>query len=165
MQIHHQIEFVDGEINTETQELICVYNKKYGMVELCFKGPMHIGFASIKLHSDDLASAADAVFNDAVKLGEEIANRWNTNRESKSKPQYVYIIRDAATPSIYGIYYDMDKAARSFCNNGYPLINTELPSYDSIIEQLSQDGRRHVCSYWEGTSRQKSLLVKEEVYD
>ena len=75
--INHLFAFVDGNFETETGELICVGNKKYGSVTLCFKGPMHISFASIKLHSSFLRREADAVFDDAMTLGEEIARRWN----------------------------------------------------------------------------------------
>jgi hypothetical protein len=77
MEINTKIKFVEGSFDTKTGELICVPHKKYGEVSLCFKSNMHVPFAKIKLHSEDLAVDADAVFEDAVKLGEEIVRRWN----------------------------------------------------------------------------------------
>jgi hypothetical protein len=82
-EIKHLFEFVDGNFETETGELICVGNKKYGSVTLCFKGPMHISFANIKLHSNPLLREADAVFDDAITLGNEIARRWNSAEVKK----------------------------------------------------------------------------------
>jgi len=77
MILKHRIEFVDGDIDTDKQKLSCGANRKYGQVSLCFDCGMSVGFASIKLHSSDTAKDADAVFDDARKLGEEIARRWN----------------------------------------------------------------------------------------
>jgi hypothetical protein len=77
MIINHRFQFVDGNFETDTGELICVGNRKYGTVHLSFKGKMNIGFAKIVLHGMDRAVEADAVFDDAMKLGNEIAERWN----------------------------------------------------------------------------------------
>ena len=84
MKIKNLFEFVEGDMDTETDKLICVGVKKYGEVLLCVKSNMHIPIAKIKLHSKDLAVDADAVFDDAVKLGEEIARRWNTYQGENS---------------------------------------------------------------------------------
>ena len=77
MEINHKIQFVEGAFETDTDELICTGSRKYGEVNLCFKANMHVPFAKIKLHSRDRFIDADAVFNDAMKLGNEIAERWN----------------------------------------------------------------------------------------
>lgn len=77
MEINHKIEFVEGPFDTETGKMVCVGKKKHGEVLLCFHGNMNIPFARIKLHSKDLAIDADAVFDDAYRLGEEIVSRWN----------------------------------------------------------------------------------------
>lgn len=77
MEINQKWEFVDGSFDTESTEMICVGNSKYGEVSLCLKSNMHITFAKIKLYSRNLAVDADAVFEDACKFGDEIARRWN----------------------------------------------------------------------------------------
>ena len=77
MEINHRIQFVEGAFDTDKQELICVGSQKYGEVKLCFRANMHVPFAKIKLYTRDLAVEADAVFDDAYKLGNEIARRWN----------------------------------------------------------------------------------------
>jgi len=77
MKITPKFEFVDGDFDTKTAEMICIPHRKYGEVDLAIKSNMHIPIAKIKLHSRDLAIDADAVFDDASKLGEEIARRWN----------------------------------------------------------------------------------------
>ena len=80
--VGHRIEFVEGDFDMQTGELVCVQRPKYGEVRLCFKAGMNIPFASIKLHTRDRAVDADAVFDDAVKLGDEIARRWNHFQEN-----------------------------------------------------------------------------------
>lgn len=69
--------FVEGDIDTDTVEMVSVAKKKYVEVDLCFRAGMNIPFATIKLHSRDLFVDADEVFEDAASLGEEIARRWN----------------------------------------------------------------------------------------
>ena len=90
VEIKHKIEFVDGPFDTMTGKLICVGNRKHGTVSLCFKANMNIGFAKIRLHSRDRAIDADAVFEDALSLGKEIARRWNiydpTPRDTQGGP-------------------------------------------------------------------------------
>lgn len=75
--INHRIEFVKGAFDMNTGKLVAVQSRKYGDVELCFDAGWNIPFASIKLYSKNLAVDADAVFDDAVRLGEEICRRWN----------------------------------------------------------------------------------------
>lgn len=77
MKISHRFECVDGDFDTDTGKLSCVGNRKYGTVHLCFDEGWSITFAQIKLHSRDRAVDADAVFDDALRLGNEIARRWN----------------------------------------------------------------------------------------
>jgi hypothetical protein len=72
-----RIEGVTGDFSMVTGKLVCVKHKKYGLVELCFAEGWNIPFAEIRLHSRDLARDADAVFEDAGRLGDEIARRWN----------------------------------------------------------------------------------------
>jgi len=86
MEINHRIEFVTGAFETDTGKLVCVKSPKYGRVDLCFEAGMNIPFARIVLHSKDLAIDADAVLEDAYKLGKEIARRWNAF-EPVSEPQ------------------------------------------------------------------------------
>ncbi len=83
LRIKHKIEFVEGDIDTSVDKMVCVGNKKYGDVSLCLKaGNMNVGFARIKLFSSNRAVDADEVFEDAEKLGEEIARRWNCFSEN-----------------------------------------------------------------------------------
>ena len=77
MEINQKFEFVEGVFDTETDELICFGNNKYGEVKICVKSGIHIPIAKIKLHSRDMAVDADAVYDDAYKLGQEICRRWN----------------------------------------------------------------------------------------
>jgi hypothetical protein len=85
MLIDHKIEFVDGKFDTLKGELIAVKDSKYGIVNLCVKSNMHIPVAKIKLHSKDLAVDADAIIDDAYKLAQEIARRWNEFEQNKKR--------------------------------------------------------------------------------
>lgn len=77
MEISQKFDGVDGTFETLFGELVCVKKEKYGEVLLCFKSNMNIPFASIKLYSGNRAVDADAVFDDAANLGDEIVRRWN----------------------------------------------------------------------------------------
>lgn len=85
MKIKHKFMCVDGDFDTHTGKLSCVGNKKYGSVTLCFNEGLHITFASIKLHSKNHKVDADAVFEDALRLGKEIARRWNEYDDKKGE--------------------------------------------------------------------------------
>lgn len=76
--INHKFDFVDGCFDMKHGELICVPQEKHMQVLICFKASMNVPFAKIKLHSKDRYIDAKEVFDDATRLGEEIAKRWNS---------------------------------------------------------------------------------------
>ncbi|MFY9141500.1 hypothetical protein [Sulfuricurvum sp.] len=72
----------DDTDKVEELELLCVSKKRYGSVELCFRGGgWNIPFAKIKLYDSNLAIDADATFESALFLGDEICRRWNLQNE------------------------------------------------------------------------------------
>lgn len=79
MKINQKINFVEGQFDTNSDRMICIPDKKYGSVDLCLKPKncMSITIAKIKLYSGNLAVNADAVFEGASILGDEIAKCWN----------------------------------------------------------------------------------------
>ena len=81
MEIEQKFRFVEGSFNTKTTKMVCIPSHKYREVELAIKSEndkgWNIPIAKIKLHSRDRFVDADAVFESASKLGEEIARRWN----------------------------------------------------------------------------------------
>ena len=89
MKIKQKFECIDGYFDTDEGELLCIRDRRYGLVELCFKAPerddgfmgMHIPFAQIKLYSGNRLVDAKEVFDDAVALGEEICRRWNAAKD------------------------------------------------------------------------------------
>ena len=85
MKIKQRFEFVEGDFDTDTEKLVCVQRRKYGEVLLCFEEGMNYPFSRIKLHAEDRAVEADAVFDDAVNLCEEIARRWNDEASLKAE--------------------------------------------------------------------------------
>jgi len=98
MILKHRIEYVDGDIDTDTQKLSCGGNRKYGTVALCFDCGMSVSFADIKLHSSDKARDAKAVWDDAHLLGAEIARRWNeyntVEKQKKEQIDYAVTLQD-----------------------------------------------------------------------
>lgn len=80
--IGHRIEGVTGDFDMGTGKMVCVKRKKHGTVELCFAAGWNIPFAKIRLYTRDLARDADAVFDDAARLGDEIVRRWNAQGEA-----------------------------------------------------------------------------------
>lgn len=101
MEITHLIDFVEGPFETDTGELISVPHRKYGQVDLCFKGPMHIPFARIVLHTRDLAVDADQVFDSASALGAEITRRWNAHKMTDGEPSRAIICCFCGQPFAY----------------------------------------------------------------
>lgn len=72
----------DGTDTVEDLELLYISKERYGSVELCFRGGgWNIPFAKIKLYDSNRAIDADAVFESANFLGEEICRRWNLQNE------------------------------------------------------------------------------------
>lgn len=75
------------KFDTEKLDLKCVSNPKYGDIDLCFCEPdgngSNIAFAEIKLYGSGLAKDADATFDSAVALGNEIARRWNESKDGR----------------------------------------------------------------------------------
>lgn len=71
----------DGTDKVEELELLCISKERYGSVELCFRGGgWNIPFAKIKLYDLNRAIDADATFESAKFLGEEICRRWNQEK-------------------------------------------------------------------------------------
>lgn len=87
MKISQRFDGVTGDIDTETQEVVCVQSYKHKSVELAFKGNFNVPFAKIKLFSSDRYVDAEATFEGAGKLGEEIARRWNAGLRSSAEPE------------------------------------------------------------------------------
>lgn len=76
----------DGTDKVEELELLCISKKRYGQVELCFRGGgFNIPFAKIKLYDSSRAIDADATFESAKFLGEEICRRWNLQNEKTAE--------------------------------------------------------------------------------
>ena len=86
MEITPKWNFCDGSFDTKEVEMLCVPNKNHGRVNLCIKEPnncWNFPIAKIKLHSKDLYVDFETTYEDAVKLGKEIARRWNECNEKQ----------------------------------------------------------------------------------
>ena len=80
MDITPKFKFVEGSFNTKTNKMLVIASDNHGTVELCFKEEdcgWNIPFAEIKLYDSGLYKDFKATMEDARKLGEEIARRWN----------------------------------------------------------------------------------------
>lgn len=80
--IECRFDCVTGGFDMRTGKMVAVKHRKYGSVDLCFAEGWNIPFAQIKLHDRDLARDADAVFDAACRLGDEICRRWNASAEN-----------------------------------------------------------------------------------
>ena len=80
MEITPKYAFVEGNIDTLTNKMLCIVTDNHGTVNLCFKEEgcvWNIPFAEIKLFDSDLYVDFKATMDDAKKLGDEINRRWN----------------------------------------------------------------------------------------
>jgi hypothetical protein len=80
MEITPKWKFVEGSFDTKDAKMICVSRTKYKDVYLSIipKGTTcNFPVAEIKLHLVDTYEAAAGAFDEAEKLGKEIARRWN----------------------------------------------------------------------------------------
>lgn len=94
-----RIEGVTGDFDMATGKLVCVKHRKYGCVELCFAEGWNIPFARIRLHTRDLARESGAVFDDACRLGDEIARRWNAAAIEPAKEEKAVVLFDDGSRS------------------------------------------------------------------
>lgn len=86
MKITPKIEFVEGSFETSTCEMVCVSKFKYKTVELgvrCDNSSWIVPVGEIMLYDSEKLVDATSTFEDAKKLGEEIARRWNACNEKK----------------------------------------------------------------------------------
>ena len=80
MIITPKFDFVECSFDTQNVEMLCVPHENHGCIDLSIKesgNNWNFPIAKIKLHSKDLYVDFKATFEDDVKLGEEIARRWN----------------------------------------------------------------------------------------
>ena len=86
MEINQKIDFVEGCFETSTDEMHCIADDNHGKVNLCLKEQdcgWYIPIGEIKLYSRDRYVDFKATLDDAKKLGEEIARRWNECADKK----------------------------------------------------------------------------------
>ncbi|MDR0385609.1 MAG: hypothetical protein LBH60_05990 [Prevotellaceae bacterium] len=85
MEITPKWKNVKGSFDTKEVEMVCVPSYSYRVIALCIKEKgkrTNFPVANVKLYSGDLYVNFKEAYDDAVKLGEEIARRWN---ESETK--------------------------------------------------------------------------------
>lgn len=73
-----KIEGVSGDFNFSNGKLVCVEHPKRCEVHLCLEGNLNIAFGKIELYHSGLWVDAEATYDDACKLGQEIVRRWNS---------------------------------------------------------------------------------------
>lgn len=85
MEITPKFKFVEGSFDTLTDKMLCIASDNHGTVELCLKGDSgwNIPIGEIKLYDSNLYVDFKATMEDAKKLGDEIARRWNECNEKK----------------------------------------------------------------------------------
>lgn len=80
MQITPQFKGISGSFDTKTNKMLCIAHRQGGYVELAFKEnncDWNFPIATIKLYDGNTRMKFEQTFEDAEKLGEEIARRWN----------------------------------------------------------------------------------------
>lgn len=78
MEITPKFNFVEGSFDTKDVKMLCIPDENHGRVDLCItEGSWNIPIGRIKLHSKDLYVDFKSTLEDAKKLGDEIARRWN----------------------------------------------------------------------------------------
>ncbi|MDR0430602.1 MAG: hypothetical protein LBH58_09030 [Tannerellaceae bacterium] len=85
MKIKPKWNFVEGSFETKEVKMLCVPSDQHGVISLCIKEKgkcTNFPIADIKLYSKNLYVDFKETYDDAVKLCEEIARRWN---ESETK--------------------------------------------------------------------------------
>ncbi|MBR6140907.1 MAG: hypothetical protein IKQ37_03985 [Bacteroidaceae bacterium] len=80
MTITPKFNFVEGSFDTKDVKMLCIADDNHGKIDLCIKEEgcgWNIPIGRIVLHSKNLYVDFKATMEDAKKLGDEIARRWN----------------------------------------------------------------------------------------
>lgn len=80
MKITPKFDYVSGSFDTDEVWMLCQTSAIHGNVEMCIQEKVRVWnlpVAIIKQHSRDLYVDFDVTKEDATKLGNEIARRWN----------------------------------------------------------------------------------------
>ena len=80
MKIIPKWNFVSGDFDTKDIKMMCIPSDKHGTIELAVKSPdctCNFPIAKIELYSSERYVDFKETYDDAVKLGNEIARRWN----------------------------------------------------------------------------------------
>lgn len=80
MEITPKFNFVEGSFDTKNVQMLCIANENHGTVDLCINEPdscWNIPIGKIVLHSRNLYVDFKDTMQDAKRLGDEIARRWN----------------------------------------------------------------------------------------
>lgn len=80
MKITPKFTFASGSFDTDEVKMLCLPSDNHGKVDLCIKDKdcgWNIPIGGVKLHDKDLYVDFKATLEDATKLGDEIARRWN----------------------------------------------------------------------------------------
>ena len=82
-ELKHKFKNVIGSISVDELKIVSVSSQKHATVKLCIKSNMHIPFAQIRLYDTNLLQDAEATFESAKILGEEIEKRWTKSAQDK----------------------------------------------------------------------------------
>ena len=88
MVITPKFRFVEGSFDTKESKMLCLASDNHGTVELCIKDPdcgWNVPIGEIKLYDSNLYVDFKATMEDAQKLGDEIARRFNEFPEDLKK--------------------------------------------------------------------------------
>ena len=86
MEITPKFEFVEGSFDTKQVKMLCIANDNRGKVTLCVNEPgssWNIPIGEIKLYDSGKYIDFKATMDDARKLGNEIARRWNESNDKQ----------------------------------------------------------------------------------
>lgn len=108
MKITPKFTFASGSFDTDEVKMLCLPSDNHGKVDLCIKDKdcgWNIPIGCVKLHDKDLYVDFKATLEDAAKLGNEIARRWNEFEDWHECEENTDNVPDLNTPCLLRVEY------------------------------------------------------------
>lgn len=157
MKIIPKFTFVSGSFDTDEVKMLCLPDDNHGKVDLCIKEKdcaWNIPIGGVKLHDKDLYVDFKATLEDATKLGNEIARRWNEFEDWHECKEDTDDVPEQDAPCVLRIEYQLDGenytdyVTSIWCTFGWT---------EDYLEYFKQNCEKWKITHWKYINKPKGV--------